>query len=93
MSLMTWFDVPIIRLHAHHASGSLSSVFVFKVSAWVIGQAVPPGTPRMILDRIESVVLVTIFSMLAIQLLIITGRQIWKKIKTAPNAEAIDGTE
>jgi hypothetical protein len=71
----------------------MASVCVFKISAWVIGLTVPVGTPRIILERIESVVLVTIFSMLAIQLLIITGRQTWKKIKSSSDAETTDGVE
>jgi len=44
------------------------SVGVFKLSAWVIERAVPDGISKVILDPIESVVLVTIFSMLALQL-------------------------
>jgi hypothetical protein len=70
------------------------SVCVFKISAWVIGLAVPAGTPRMILESIESVVLVTIFSMLAIQLLTISARQTWKKIKSSSDdAETMDGAQ
>ena len=67
----------------------MASVCVFKITAWVIGRTVPDGIPRII-DRIESVVLVTIFSMLAIQLLVITAQQTWKKIKSSSDAETME---
>jgi hypothetical protein len=87
-SFSGWLDLPVIKLHSYHATGTLSSVGAFKLLAWAIGAAVPLGMARLILEKIESVVLVTIFLQLAIQLLVTGFRQTWLKVKGDLNGEA-----
>jgi|SRR3974390_1314583 len=75
-----WLNLAAIQRVVHHASGALPAVLTFMLTARVVRWAVDDPPIQHALDRIEAVVLVTIFAVLGVNTLIPFTKDLWRQI-------------
>ena len=87
--LWAWVDIPLIKGGLHHASGALAAAATFRAIGWGIEKCVSEALIRFAVQRIEGVVLVTIYGVLAIQMLSIVGIHAWRVVKGVWNSNDV----
>jgi hypothetical protein len=84
-----WLDIPIVRAVVRHTSGTVVSIPLFWVVAWTIKFFLPEGLPRTRIEKIEGVVLVGLFAILAIQLALVLIKEVWRQLKGGWNGTQV----
>lgn len=79
--IKAWIDIPLIKGGLHHASGALAAAATFRAIGWGIEKCVFEVLVRVAIQRIEGIVLVTIYAILAIQILSTVAVHSWRVIK------------
>jgi hypothetical protein len=79
--LKAWVDIPLIKGGLHHASGALAAAATFRGIGWGIEKCVSEALIRLTIQRIEGMVLVTIYGFLALQLVATVAIHSWRVIK------------
>jgi len=83
-----WFDVPFIRYVFRHVSGTIVTITLFAATAWFLKEF-PLGVSRNLIEGIEHFVVVTLFIILAIELLISVIKEVWKQLRGGWNGTQV----
>jgi hypothetical protein len=89
MPWQDWFDFPIIRAVVRHTSGTVVAIVLFWLVVWTAKQFPLGDLTRARLENIESVVVVGLFVVLAIQLALVLIKEVWKELKGGWNGTRV----
>jgi hypothetical protein len=89
MALQEWFDFPFIKLVFRHISGTIVSVLLFSITAWLVKAVMPAGAIRDRIEQVDGIVQLGLLVILAIQLGIALILEIRKQIRGGWNATQV----
>jgi hypothetical protein len=89
MAWREWFDFPFIRHVFQHVSGTIVTVLLFAITAWLVSTVVPSGPTRAKVEQVEGLVLLGLVIILAIQLFISLIKEVMKQAKGGWNGTQV----
>ena len=89
MAWQDWFDFPFIRHVFRHISGTIISVLLFAITAWLVKTVMSLGPTRDRIEQVEGFVLLGLFIILAIQLGISIIKEVWKQVRGGWNGTQV----